>query len=211
MNLRQRTIVAMHNDIAGFEVKFKEDGWLYRAGSKFPKRGFIQWLLKQWMRFNTTLYPYVYVNSRRRWVEDPQGIARMLQHEWVHLKDAETLFGVSPIQLKWLNVALFYILYVTPQCLALLAVSAPIAVLAGAPSLHWLLLLLLLFAAPIPSPLRTLTELRGYRRSIELGGNVEGRVENFVDSSYYWMWPFRKWVEKHLRRPSPYKAMMDAV
>ena len=92
----------------------------------------------------------------------------------------------------------FNFLYASPQCFA------PFALLA-----FWNLwfLLFLLCALPIPSPGRAWAEIRGYRMTMAvyywLSGqkvDIKWMVEQFVGPSYYFMWPFRKWLMKRFNK-----------
>ena len=188
------------DDIPGYETKFKDQSKLHRGFGK---------LIKSWLRMTITLFPKVWFKSDLRHKEDPKAAMRTLQHEWVHLKDAYTLFDKMPRMLKWLNVITWYKLYLMPQLLAILAIVAPVAVLLGAPATYWTFLLFLLFAAPIPAYFRMVSELRGYRRTHELGGKPEDIVNAFVGPGYYFMSPFRNYILKRLVEPSPYAEEMD--
>ena len=127
---------------------------------------------------------------------------RTLHHEGTHLFDAQSFFGLITTKLRWLNVLLFSIVYTFPQNLALLSLLAFI-------NPWWLLCLL--FALPLPAPGRALAELRAYRRSIELGADVEYIVKHFSSPVYYYMLPFPSWVRQLLQEPSPYKEELDKL
>ena len=105
-----------------------------------------------------------------------------LAHEYVHLKDRK--------RLGWL----FNILYLSPQIFALLAI--------GAIWNSWWLLSLL-FLLPWPSPGRAWLEARAYKVTIVLHWHLTKREispfwirEQFTGTNYYWMWPFKKDVER---------------
>lgn len=206
IELRDRVVEAMKHDIDGFKLVFKEDTRLSRVMeaivSRLPRRGLVNRLWDVWKNFNTTLYPRVLIDSRDEWSVNPLDSAAMMQHEWVHCKDAETLFGLLPKRTRWLNVSLFYIGYLTPQLFALLAVLAPVST--------WALLFLLLLA-PLPSPVRMIAEMRAFRRTVELGGNIDNIVNAFTTAKYWFMWPFKRHVKRLLMLESPYKKQMDAV
>jgi hypothetical protein len=123
------------------------------------------------------------------------------EHEWVHLIDQETFFGLLPKFPKRLNLILFFVAYGMPQLLSLLSVLAFISPL---------FLLSLLFLLPLPSPVRMWAEMRAFRRSVELGRDPDLIVKMFIDKTYFFMWPFKKHVLKMLKKPSPYKEMMDS-
>lgn len=124
-----------------------------------------------------------------------------IQHEWTHLKDAQTFFGLLPKSLKYLNISLYSLAYAFPQILAGLSLLAFV-------NLWWLLCLL--FLLPWPAPFKWLAEVRAYRRNIEIGKrDIEKLADNFLTGRYYWCWPFKKLTIKMLKKPSPYKEEMD--
>jgi len=134
----------------------------------------------------TTWYPHIYVPKLPwKYKNDLPAIAT-LAHEWVHLYDRK--------RLGWI----FNLFYASPQCFA------PFALLA-----FWNLwfLLFLLCALPLPSPGRAWAEIRGYRMTMAvyywLSGqkvDIKWMVEQFVGSSYYFMWPFRGWLMKKFQK-----------
>lgn len=188
MTLWESTLNHLKNNVKGFELKIKEESKGQRLIAKLT---FWNDYMKMW----TTLYPKVYKPKLAKEKVD------VLQHEMVHLLDAETLFGKSSKKLKYLNVFLFSFLYACPQILVAFSLLAFINPL-------WLLCLV--FALPLPAPFRALAEARAYKRSIELGGNEELVIRNFKNSKYYWMLPSTKLIKKMLSKPSPYKELMDS-
>jgi hypothetical protein len=65
--------------------------------------------------------------------------------------------------------------------------------------------LALLFLLPLPSPGRAWLEFRAYKVTIALHWHLTGTKpsvpwlrDQFVRSYYYWMWPFKKSVERHI-------------
>lgn len=188
------------DDIPGFKTKFKDQSKLHRGFGK---------LVKSWLRTATTLFPNVWFPNDKRHVEDPRAAIAVLQHEWVHLKDAFTLFDKLPRALKWLNVIGWYKLYLLPQLLAVFALVAPIAVLAGGSHVWWAFLAFALLAAPLPAYFRMRSEVRGYQRTRELGGNIDQITKAFTGTVYFRMWPFKKYIKKELAKPSPYRDEMD--
>ena len=187
-----KTVKYIESKVEGFEVKAKDGVWHQLLIDKIL-------FFMPFMKFWSALYPKVWKPADR--AED----YTVLQHEAVHLIDAQTFYGLLPAWpiLKWFNVLLFAICYGAPQLLALLALHVFVS------SSWWLLCLL--FLLPIPSPGRMLAEMRAYRRSRELGRSVDSMVDAFVSSSYYYMWPFEEHVRKMLMKPSPYKAEMDKI
>jgi len=192
MSKWDNTVKFLQKEIKGFNVNEKDGVW---------HQAFLGKLLffSKYMRMWTTLYPKVWKPKGRF---NDYGV---LQHEGVHLIDAQTLYGTfKPLPvLKWINVILFSMIYISPQIFALLALGA----IGG--NLWWLLSLL--FLLPWPSPGRMWTEVRAYRRTRELGSSVEGMVENFTKEKYYFMWPFPNHVRKLLKKSSPYKNEMDEI
>lgn len=151
----------------------------------------------RYMYFWTTIYPKLYAPA----VElDAQVRPSTLQHEWVHLEDFATMFGLLKFMPWWFNSTIFGLLYLFPLPLVLLAFLAFV-------NPWWLLALV--FALPLPAPFRMIAEMRAYRRSKELGGDVDRIIGHFTGSTYYFMWPFKKHLRKLLEKPSPYREIMD--
>jgi len=200
-----RAVAAMTADIEGFEVRYKPDWWHQRLTTKI-----MFWA--DYMAFTTTFTPKVYFSSReyvqRHWPW------QTMEHEWVHLKDNNTFYGLMPWMPKFVNRFLCAVGYIFPQVLAVGALGA-FGAFAFPPMLFCLGFLL--FLLPLPAPLRTWTEFRGYRRSLELMSErsredgLERAVHHFSSSSYYFMWPFKNSVRRQLQKPSPYKDMMDGI
>ena len=113
----------------------------------------------------------------------PRAATRTLAHEYQHLSDMRA----------WRLVP-FCIMYLFPQILAFFAI---LAFFFG----PWFLLFLL-FLAPWPSITRAWLEYRGYRMTIYAHywlyngtkPNFDRLADNFVTSSYYWMFPFHKFL-----------------
>ena len=185
-------IEAIKKDIPNFEIRYKEDGWYHVLVGKL-----MFWT--DYEHYTVTLYPKVWFESR------DVGVTlypiETLEHEWVHLRDVHTYYGLLPHLPAWFNAGAFAVGYAFPQCLAILALLAFF-------NPWWLVCLL--FLAPWPAPLRMLTELRAYRRSVELGRDAAACAAIFNGWGYYCMWPFQKWVENALEtKSSPYKDLMD--
>jgi|WetSurMetagenome_2_1015567.scaffolds.fasta_scaffold54987_3 hypothetical protein len=123
-----------------------------------------------------------------------------LMHEGKHAIDAQKLGNV-----------LYGFLYLFPQSLGILGIFASLVtvglVLCGYPiALLWILLSLL-FLLPIPSIGRAIFELRAYKLTQAVFYWSENTLSNsdlmnryysnqFCTSAYYFMWPFRKMVDK---------------
>jgi len=198
-------VEAATEDIEGFGIGYKDVDPLQRAITKV-----MFWT--DYTQFISTNAPKVYFENeayiRQHWPW------KTLEHEWVHLKDADTFFGLLPFMPLWFNRKVFGAAYLFPQILGLGALGA-----IGAIFFPPLLACLgcLLFAAPWPAPFRAWAEVRAYRRSIELRPSMEEqKVEEyskyFTGPDYYFMWPFKQGIRSWLTSgPSPYREEMDAL
>ncbi len=135
-------------------------------------------------RYVTVLYPRIYVPSLPWNPNKPLSRISTLAHEYVHMYDRK--------RLGWL----FNIIYLSPQLFAVFALLAFWNV-------WWLTALL--FLLPLPSPGRTWAELRGYRMTIAIHWWLTGQHVNtvrlqrqFTTSAYYWMCPFKKFIERRM-------------
>jgi len=176
--------------VPSFEVRFKDE-------SRFMKvLGKILFFTKGFMTgFITTIGTKVYFTSRKEYLADPANSFRVLAHEFVHVFD----FVLKPVR--------FPLGYLFPQILALFSLFAVLAFL----SPYFLLCLLaLLCLAPIPSVPRKDREMRGYGMSLKVeqwrGISPEGldwwvshSANNFVNSNYWYMYPYRDAVERELK------------
>jgi len=167
------------SQISGFEVVGKKGSRLMRLLSVilFFNKAFMT-------RYITTIYPKIYVPELPWSPDRPTARIATLAHEYVHMSDRK--------RLGWL----FNLLYLSPQIFAVLAFGAFF-------NLWWLLALL--FLLPIPSPGRAWLEFRGYRMSMAVNWWLTGQeintvwVENqFTASGYYWMFPFKKFLESRI-------------
>ena len=169
----------------GVKIKTKEDSWFMQLLGKlmFFNKNF----LKDYISVigNTIYFPKeVYEND---------GVtAFVLTHELRHAKDYQT----------W-SFQFISLLYLFPQILGLLFILGFF--------LHPLWFLCLLFFLPIPALGRAWVEARAYGtetaiRELLYGekGIAEYKIRAFLDSSYYFMWPFRKsvecWLKKEIER-----------
>lgn len=153
----------------------------------------------------TTLYPKIWLPITKDIDKKHNSIT--LQHEWVHMKDCRSFFGLSS-HTWFLNVLMYSILYIFPHWLSLLSLLAIFG------SNLWLISLV--FLLPIPAPFRYIAELRAYRRSIELTPDdfkqerIKKICDNLSSMKYYCCMPFKKLIAKQLvSKPSPYKEEMD--
>ncbi len=174
--------------VPDFQIKFKKESFLMKVLDKllFFNKNFLT-------GYNTTIGKTVYLKSRAAFESNRGTYLRTLCHEYLHIMD-------------YIHRPIRYVLgYIFPQILAIFSLGAFFAFINP-----WFLLFLLslLFIAPIPSPGRAETELRGYGMNCKtrqwLGDTVsENTLNNYVDafttSAYYFMWPFKKRVEKRLK------------
>lgn len=179
--------------IPGFEIRYKDESWSSKAIAVLVwpfNRNYLS-------DYVTTIYPRVYFPSRD-WVRrNLRTATKILAHEFVHLMDQRDLepFGF-----------LFPVAYLGPQVLAVLALFG----LFGFVSPFGLFgLLPLLFLAPWPSLGRTKKEVRGYAMSLIVNEWAHGSilessfgwvVEQFVGSSYYFMWWSRPGVRERIEQ-----------
>jgi len=165
------------------KISFKDESRLMRVLGKllFFNSSFMT-------TYSTTIGKTVYFPSKKWLSEDPDRAARVLAHEIVHLADAKR-FGFGGF--------LFSALYLAPQIFALLALLS--IWFSG----WWLLSLL--FLLPWPAYYRMFFEMRGYAMSDAVAYKRYGDVlsndflsKQFMTSSYYFMWPFRKSIDSYL-------------
>ena len=175
--------------VPSFEVRFKDESPFMKILGRilFFNKGFMT-------NFITTIGTKVYFQSRRSYLADPKNSFSVLAHEFVHVLD----FVLNPVR--------FVCGYLFPQNLSLLSLFASFSFL----SPHFMLcLLFLLCLAPIPSIPRKNSEIRGSGMSLKVlqwRGESTERLEwwvahnadNFVNSNYWYMYPFRDRVEKEL-------------
>lgn len=91
--------------------------------------------------------------------------------------------------------------YLFPQCFSILALLT---------FFNWWWLLSLLFLLPWPAPWRMLYELEAYKVQVSVDTLMWGRdfgkalahvlSEYFVNHKYYFMWPFRKYINRKLEK-----------
>lgn len=188
MNRQERwnlTVSAMKADIDGFDIRFKPD-------SKFQKfLGFIS--VWSWKRDEEGNRVYGYMDmtttlGTKVWFKDEEYVntrlpSETLEHEWIHLKDQKTFFGILPFLPSWVNSALFGICYI---------IVLPWPGLGRA-------------YAELRAYRRSLEVSEDDRREAVL----EFCVGQFTGPNYFFMWPFPEQVKRLLQEPSPYKEEMD--
>lgn len=174
--------------VPDFQIKFKDESPFMKFLGKllFFNKGFMT-------TYTTTIGKTVYFPERAKFEANRGRYFKTLCHEYVHVMD----YVQRPVR--------FILGYMFPQVLALLSLGAIFAFISP---WFWLFLLALLFAAPIPSPGRAESEIRGYGMSCKVrvwkgevldANYLKWCADAFTTSAYYFMWPFRKNVEKRLR------------
>lgn len=192
-----RLLTAVGKDIPGFRIAYKDESKFQRFLNSIS-------FFNDYMSGNTTLYPVIYFENRKMvYANHP---VETLEHEWVHLKDAKTFFGLLPFMPSWVNSKLFYLSYLFPQILAVGVLLIP---------LFPAFFLCAFFFLPLPAPFRMWAEIRAYRRSLELSTHKKSSIINytkhFTSQEYFFMWPFKNQIIRLLQKPSPYKEEMDAA
>jgi hypothetical protein len=171
------------------EIRYKDESPFMRLIGKilFFNKSFMS-------RYTTTIGTTIYFPKRKEVEERPEDYFYILAHECVHAWD----YLNHPI--------LFPVAYLLPQLLAFLSLGA---FLAFVNSWFLLCLLFLVFLAPIPSIGRARAEIRGYGMTCKVKKWIEGDVsdeylnkitKSFTGSSYYFMWPFKSYVKKRLKK-----------
>lgn len=170
----------LKNNISGFQIVEKKNSSLMR---------FLSYLLFFSPRFMTdawtTFYPKIYSTSSIN-EKTPRYIIEqyilLISHEAIHLLDRKRLWIV------------FNFLYLTPQIFSILAFLS---------FFNLWFLLSIVFLLPFPSLGRFWIEDRGYKANIAsffwLRGekiDLEQFVNQFCGSSYYFMFPFRKFLTR---------------
>jgi len=155
-----------------------------------PFMKILSWILffnRQFMTdFITVIFGVVYIPSRFQ--TKPHVVWKVLVHELIHVYDSKS----------WKSLW-FIPLYLFPQSLVLFV---------GLAFVHsWWWLLTLLFLAPLPAYFRFRYEIRGYTGSMAAEHWIGNPVDHlpkaysqyFINSSYYWMMPFKGVVENTLQ------------
>lgn len=164
----------------------------YKNQSIFMKfLGILLFFNKEFMsKYITTIGNTIYFPNEEFVQNNPEPAICILAHELMHIRQAEKYGKI-----------IFSILYLFPQCLALLALLAPVSL--------WFLVFLICLA-PLPAPWRTKFEREGYTMSLfmfyeQLKINQttpdkirasllehSQKINNlyFKGSAYWFMWPF---------------------
>jgi len=179
-------VAAICDDVDGFEVRFKDE-------SPFHKLlGFLSFW--SWSRNDRGERVYGYMDmtttmGNKIWFPSEAYVqenlpANTLEHEWVHMKDAQSFFGWLPFLPAAMNRVLFSILY-------LLVLPWPGFVRAY---------------AELRAYRRTLELIPEERHQVV---KDEWIIPLFTGPAYFFMWPFPGHIHKLLDKPSPYKELMD--
>jgi len=151
--------------------------------------------------YATTIGSTIYYPSRaslnEKLLNDPLKALCTFLHERTHMLDS-----------KYINKLIYSIGYLIPQIFAIFSIFAVFNC--------WFLLFLLCLL-PIPSFPRMLIEVRGYETSIftywmhnkdiNLDEMINVASDSFVNSSYYYMFPFRNYIKKTLTKRIKYDIM----
>ena len=165
----------------GLQVKFKDESLFMKI------LGLILFFNPRFMtHYTTTIGSTVYF-ANRKWLEENQdSAAHVLAHELVHIGDAEEAGSL-----------IFSYGYLFPQSFAVLSLFSIIS------SPWWLLSLL--FLLPLPAPMRTYFEFRGYAmtdatyyKSSGQFTDIEWMSGQFTSGSYFFMWPFKGDVQSKI-------------
>lgn len=174
-------VVKLGQEKYGLQIGFKDESRLMKV---------LGWLLffnpKFMTTYTTTIGDTVYFPSKSWLINKQETAAVVLAHELVHIADSREAGSV-----------IFSYCYLTPQVFSLLSLIA----LCG--NVWWLLCLL--FLAPLPAPMRTYFELRGYALTdaarYKLTGNfadINFITSQFTTGAYFFMWPFKKDIENRV-------------
>mgnify|MGYP001593425222 CR=1 FL=1 len=144
-------------------------------------------------KFITAIGSKIYFPSQQRLAElHPIDAKSIFIHELIHIYDSSKLFKIF-----------FSLSYLSPQIFTLLALPFLL--------ISWKLsLLCLIFLLPIPSYFRMYFELRAYKVSLyalhhlsnkfgyttNLHQAKEYYTKQFTSSAYYFMFPFKSYIEK---------------
>lgn len=186
-----RLVSVTKSRVPGFEVRYKDKSKLQKL---------IGWILHPFndsymTDYITTFYPYVYWPDKESVEENKYHAFETLSHEFVHLMDTKK----HPV---WFRFS-----YMFPQILGLIL---PFVSLFAIWFSNWWLLWIasIIFCVlPLPAYWRMKWEMRGFAMTMAVDIWARGKVseaskewivEQFISGFYFWMWPFRKNVEKRL-------------
>lgn len=165
----------------GLQIRFKDESFFMKL------LGFILFFNPKFMtNYTTTIGRTVYFPNHKWLAEKKDDVAHVLAHELVHIRDADEAGSL-----------IFSYGYLFPQSFAVLSLFATFV------SPWWLLCLL--FLLPIPAPIRTYYELRGYAitdatyyKSTGEFTDISWMSSQFTSGSYFFMWPFKNNIESRI-------------
>lgn len=179
----QDLITSAQQYFPSLQVKYKNQSGFMKFLSKllFFTPGFMT-------DYTTTLGTTIYAPNPQFFTLHPVSSSVVLLHEFVHMHDQKVVSQLA-----------FQIAYLIPQILILPALLLFLW--------HWwvAVLAILLLAAPLPAVFRMNSEKRAYLSSLytiqklsqlknfdpKLTNQRDAFVGYFIDSSYYFMWPFK--------------------
>lgn len=174
-------IVSLGEKKYGLKIQYKDKSLLMKLIGK------ILFFNPRFMtNYVTTIGSTVYFPTSQSIDRDRTSAAAILAHELVHISDS-----------KEVTSFVFSYTYLFPQVLALLSVLSFFS------SNLWIFCLL--FLLPLPSPMRTYWELRGYAMSDAVNFKLtksflptEFITKQFLSGAYYFMWPFKEDIERRV-------------
>lgn len=181
-------VAAMEEDINGFSIRYKDNSsWQKFLGAVSV------WSWYRHPQTNELVHGYMGATTaigRTIWFDDEARILEetpfwTLEHEWVHLLDQQTFFGLLPWLPALINRYLFVFCY-------FLVLPWPGFFRA------W---------AELRAYRRTLELVE----EPYYDAYLDHCVKQFTGASYLFMWPFPEQVRRLLQKPSPYREKMDAV
>lgn len=187
MTLDEAIDAAIKADIPKYKLIYKRDSSFMKLLDKFVKIFNGEFMT----RYTTTIYPNIYAPEKRA---RSVTFWKTKAHEWVHLVKAKKYTS-------FINSCF----YMFPQSLAPLALVSVGAIWGS----MWFLLNFgwLLCLAPIPAYFRMKEEMEAYAMSMACNywrygsiqqSQMEWLEDHFTSGDYYFMWPFKKNVEKRL-------------
>jgi len=189
----RRRLDETRNQFPGFKTMMKADSAFIRF--LYIASGMFLWNRKFMTSYASTIGNTIYLAKP---LEGLNGLA-LLEHELVHLADARRL--PRPV---------WSLAYLFPQCLALLALLAPLS--------NWFLLALVALG-PWPAPFRVESEFRAYRKqlgvlkayNVPLSKADVDRLEDIFCGWRYWRmsWRWSELYKQFMRIVDPAALLRD--
>jgi len=201
-NLFDAGVQLVKQTIPDFEIRYKNESWSSKV------LAVLVWIFNRdyLKKYTTTRYPRVYFPSREFVSGNTTRAFKILMHEFVHLWDRKSK--------GWFRFTLGYLF---PQILALVfLVLLVVALVAPTPGpvawIKWVVVAVLgigtlVSVAPLPAPLRTKLELRGYAMNLAVNfwrhgsireSSFDWIIPKFTGWDYYRMWPYENDVRRRL-------------